>query len=458
MPDRLPIVLDWRQQECRPIACRAGTKHAAHGWERFQREDPTRVDLHRWWTGTRQNNENVALILGPPPGGNLLVLNVNIKNGHHGHATLQRLGWTIPETPTIATPSGGLAHCFKVPDPGLYPFRFGTYVHPDGFEGLEFRGAGGYQLVPTSRTPEGVYTFVPPWTLERFRADLAELPGAILQAWVHLDRGARIFGRDEPATISNARKPASTPGLPTDLSLPSPKQHKRSHARPAHKPKTATPTSTTITTVLTIENDRVWVDGFDVYERECAEAICQRVDLSVDSLMGTWPFPCRLPGHGPDRNPSATWLKVPSGYYLYKDWHERSRHGIYTLSEVFAALTSRVVKRLSDPSRMAWRLRLMVEEGWLEPEPVRMKPVPDDASDLLRRYCEGFRFLVMCKSCHPKTTPNAATPFARAFASHWCGIPKGSIWALQQEAIRRDLIVFAGIYKGQALYRPGKDE
>ena len=107
---------------------------------------------------------------------------------------------------------------------------------------------------------------------------------------------------------------------------------------------------------------------------------------------------------------------------------------------------------------MAWRLRLMVEEGWLAPEPVRMKPVPDDASDLLRHYCEGFRFLVACKSCHPKTPPNAATPFARAFASYWCGIPKGSIWALQQEAIRRGLIVFAGIYKGQALYRPGKDE
>jgi hypothetical protein len=126
--------------------------------------------------------------------------------------------------------------------------------------------------------------------------------------------------------------------------------------------------------------------------------------------------------------------------------------------EVFAALTSGVVKPLPKPSRMVWRLRLMVEEGWLTPEPVRMKPVPDDASEPLRRYCEGFRFLVMCKSCHPKTVPNAATPFARSFAAHWCGIPKGSIWALQQEAIQRDLIVFAGIYKGQALFRPGKDE
>jgi hypothetical protein len=138
MPDRLPDVLDWRKQECRTIACTVGTKHAAHGWERFQREDPTTVDLHRWWTGKRHNNENIALILGPPPGGNLLGLNVNVKNGHNGHATLQRLGWSMPQTPTIRTPSGGRCHFFKVPDPTLYPFPFTTHVHPPGFEGLEF--------------------------------------------------------------------------------------------------------------------------------------------------------------------------------------------------------------------------------------------------------------------------------------------------------------------------------
>jgi hypothetical protein len=101
-----------------------------------------------------------------------------------------------------------------------------------------------------------------------------------------------------------------------------------------------------------------------------------------------------------------------------------------------------------------YRLR----RGWLTPEPVRMKPVPDDASDLLRHYCEGFRFLVACKSCHPQTVPNAATVFAPAFAALWCGLRKGSIWSAHQEALARDLIVFAGIYKKQALYLPGKDE
>jgi hypothetical protein len=457
MPDRLPIVLDWLQQECRPIPCRDGTKHAAHGWERFQREDPTRVDLHRWWTGKRQNNENIALILGPKPGGNLLFLNVNIKHGHDGPATLRRLGWKIPETPTIATPSGGRAHAFKVPDPQLYPFPFNTHVHPTGYEGLEFRGAAAYQLVPTSRTPEGVYTFVPPWTLEQFRADLADLPGAILQAWVRLDRGAK-FSRDfGPANIGNPRKPASAAGLPTDLSHPQPKPHKRSQVRPAPQAQATTPNYTTITTRLSTDECRLFVDGFDLRERECAEVVCGRLDVPVSSLDDGRPFLCRLPGHR-ERDPSAMWGKSSTGYYLYKDWHQRSGEPVYTVPEVYAALTTGVVKAWPKPSRMVWRLRLMVEEGWLTPEPVRMKPVPDDASDLLRHYCEGFRLLVACKSCHPQTAPNAATVFAPSFAALWCGLRKGSIWSAHQEALSRDLIVFAGIYKKQALYLPGKDE
>jgi hypothetical protein len=199
------------------------------------------------------------------------------------------------------------------------------------------------------------------------------------------------------------------------------------------------------------------VDGFDLRERECAEAVCQRMDLSRDVLDGSRTFLCFLPGHR-ESTPSATWVKTDSGYYLYKDWHLRSGHLLFTVPDVFAALTSGVVEPLPKPSRMAWRLRLMVEEGWLEPEPIRMRAVPDDASDLLRRYCEGFRLLVACKSCHPKTLPHAATPFTRSFAARWCGIPKGSMWATHQEAVQRDLIVFAGLHKGQALYRLGKDE
>jgi hypothetical protein len=121
-----------------------------------------------------------------------------------------------------------------------------------------------------------------------------------------------------------------------------------------------------------------------VWERECAEAVCLRTDLAVDALDDGYSFLCRLPGHR-EHEPSATWVKTDTGYYLYKYWHHRSGHLLFTVPDLFAALTSGVVEPLPKPSRMAWRLRLMVEEGWLTPEPVRMRPVPDDASDLLRR-------------------------------------------------------------------------
>jgi hypothetical protein len=76
--------------------------------------------------------------------------------------------------------------------------------------------------VPTSRTPNGAYEFVPPWTLDRFRADLAEVPGAIVQAWIMLDRrGAKVWTHDDPATTSHTHKPASTTAQATDLSLTS---------------------------------------------------------------------------------------------------------------------------------------------------------------------------------------------------------------------------------------------
>jgi Bifunctional DNA primase/polymerase, N-terminal len=457
MADRLPIVLQWLHQGCRPIPCQAGTKHARVSWTRFQARPPTHVELHRWWTGTRRSNANVALVLGPPPGGNVLALNINIKHGHDGHATLQRLGWTLPPTPTIRTPSGGLCPFFQVPDRQRYPFPFHTHVHPDGYPGLEFRGAGGYQLVPTSRTPDGAYRWRPPWTLDRFRDDLAALPEPILQAWIALDRGAKFSRVMRTASPDKALKAGSTadrPPSPTDASPPRPQTPSQSQApRAAPTP----PSLPTITTRLSAEGERVFVNGFDVREQACAEALCRRLDLPVDWLAGGWPFPCRLPGHGPDHHPSATWYKTPSGFYIYKDWHRRGPHGLYTLPEVFAAITSRVVKRLPGPSRMAWRLRLMVEEGWLVPEPVRMRAMADEASPLLQRYCAGFALLIACKSCHPETRPHAATVFAKGFAARWCGIPEGSIWGVHQEALQRDLLVFAGVYKNQILYRPGKD-
>ena len=224
MADRLPQALQYTAQGFRVIATQG--KVAVERWERFHTQAPTAHDRHRWWPGKRgKHDHNIALILGPKPGGDLLALNVNLKNGVDGFATLARLDWEIPPTPTIITPSRGRCHFFKVPDPALFPFPFATHVHPPGYEGLEFRGARGYQLVPPSRLTHGRYQFLAPWTLEGLRADLAELPEAILQVWVRLDRRdekvarRRAHPRDHASHDPQPRT-ASASALPTDPSSP----------------------------------------------------------------------------------------------------------------------------------------------------------------------------------------------------------------------------------------------
>lgn len=291
MPDRLSYAIDYARQDFWTLPCDK-EKHASIKWVHLQRRPMTTQERHAGWPN--RSDRNIALICGRRAG--LLVLTVNVKNGHDGHATLKRLGWDriIPPTPTILTPSGGRALCFKVPGPDFSQFVFNTHVHPDGYDGLEFRGGDDhYQLVPPSRTPDGAYTFVRPWTLKRLRADLADLPGEILQVWVMLDRrGAKIFARDEPETIGKPRKHPPAAAVTTNLSPPPPTQTRRSHTR-STLVATATPPSTpTITTVLTTENSRVLVDGFDVYERECAEVLCSRMDLSGDTLDAGVKFRC----------------------------------------------------------------------------------------------------------------------------------------------------------------------
>jgi hypothetical protein len=447
MADRLPQALRYKAQGFWPLP--TVEKKPDRKWKDLQSRQLTTQQMHEAWPP--KGNANVALVCGPLA--HVLVLNVNRKNGVDGFRLLQQRGLEIPRTPEVLTPSSGRAYLFRVPDVDS-PFRL--HVYPKGWQGIELRGAGAIQVMPPSRVKEGLYRFADGWTLEQLMVDLGDMPAWLLDLWLALDRGAQLSARDEPAIIGNARKRPPTAVRPTDLSLPSPNPAQRSQARPPEKAPATTPHYTTKTTGLSSDEGRVFVDGFDLWERECAEAVCWHMELGPESLDDGRAFLCRLPGHR-ERDPSAMWGRTETGYYIYKDFHARSGKTVYTVPEVFAALYSGVVETLPSPSRMAWRLRLMVEEGWLHPEPVRMRALPDDASDLLRRYCEGFRLLVACRSCHPQTVAPSA-PFSKAFAACWCGIPKGSVWATHQEAIRQDLLVFAGIYKGQSLYRPGKDE
>lgn len=81
-------------------------------------------------------------LVGVPTGkaSGLLVLDVDVKNGKDGFATLQAMGWNLPATRTHRTKNGGGAHyLFRAPDGILLKSSAGNLG-----DGLDTRGDGGY--------------------------------------------------------------------------------------------------------------------------------------------------------------------------------------------------------------------------------------------------------------------------------------------------------------------------
>jgi hypothetical protein len=230
MPDRYPIAAKYRAQGFWPVPCEPGSKKAAVKWSVYQRRQMTTPEMHAAWPP--KGDANIALVLGPAA--RLLCLNVNMKHGQNGLRALN--GYTIPATPTILTPHGGFAHLFRVPDRGRYPCAFRVHPSVHDLPGVELRGAGGYQLVPSShvdatdRDPAGDYRLAGGWTLELLMVDLADVPDWLLELWITLEDGARNFARDEPATTGTTRKASLPAARPTHLTTTS---HTQSHVRPA---------------------------------------------------------------------------------------------------------------------------------------------------------------------------------------------------------------------------------
>ncbi|SDU16976.1 bifunctional DNA primase/polymerase [Jiangella alkaliphila] len=100
--------------------------------------DPDRI--RAWWA--RWPAANVAMPTGQP---HWDVVDVDVKNGAPGYATLRRL--------RAAGLVDGWSHAVVTPSRGLHLYFAGT-AQPSGSNpahGLDFRGLGGYVLVPPSR-------------------------------------------------------------------------------------------------------------------------------------------------------------------------------------------------------------------------------------------------------------------------------------------------------------------
>jgi hypothetical protein len=167
--------------------CRTGHR----GWEQRNTTDPTVIDRH--WTA--HPGHNIGLATGPA---GLVVVDLDVaKPGKevprdckrwgaiHGAQMLARLateaGKSVPDTFTVATPSGGTHLYFRQPA-GV---RLGsTKGRLAGL--IDTRGWGGYVVAPGSTTPDGLYEVIadrepvelPAWLVQR----LAARPSAAISA------------------------------------------------------------------------------------------------------------------------------------------------------------------------------------------------------------------------------------------------------------------------------------
>jgi len=170
------------------------TPATAHGCKDAT-TDP--AQLRAWWDGSKPYNMGLAT------GGGLVVLDVDVdhnagKYGDEALADLQLENGSLPETWTCLTGGGGVHYYFQCNDPAL--------TLAAGFApGLDYRGEGGYVVVPPSVHENG-RTYV--WEVAHTPADL---PPAPLPDWLHTlmlkgTKAAPAAPREAPETVTKGQR------------------------------------------------------------------------------------------------------------------------------------------------------------------------------------------------------------------------------------------------------------
>lgn len=131
-------------------------------------------------------DENAGIVCGPASG--LLVLDIDDEELFR--TTAAKLGWTIPETCTVRTGSGGLHYYFRYPEDGK---QYGNRGRAKS-QGFDIRGTGGCVVAPGSVHPET-------GKLYRFENDI---PIAEAPQWLK----DLALSEGKPATKQQGRNPA----------------------------------------------------------------------------------------------------------------------------------------------------------------------------------------------------------------------------------------------------------
>ncbi|MBY8876873.1 bifunctional DNA primase/polymerase [Actinacidiphila acidipaludis] len=166
---KLPAVRSPHRDEARTTACRGECGRPGHGVHDAT-TDPAAVRalfaVAPWATG-------YGIACGRAPL-HLVGVDLDVKHGTDGVTALRTLaeshGFTVPQTVTVLTPSGGRHLWFTAPGP--VPNSAGRLA-----PGIDIRGTGGYVVGPGSRTVAGRYLLAPGTGAH----PLAEAPPTLLQ-------------------------------------------------------------------------------------------------------------------------------------------------------------------------------------------------------------------------------------------------------------------------------------
>jgi hypothetical protein len=160
-------------------------------------------------------------------------------------------------------------------------------------------------------------------------------------------------------------------------------------------------------------------------------------------------FSCVLPGHGPDRHPSASLVRGGDGVWRYFDWHHKLSDPVLTLAEVHCAVVSRAVRRLPAPSQAQWYRRLFYDAGMLA---VSIEP-PSLRGDSAEAHgvAKGFALLLALRDLRD----GGPAPFTWDFAAAWCGMGRRQAGDGIRQLVRGGVLVEAGYHRGAKLYELG---
>jgi hypothetical protein len=174
---------------------------------KWRTEASDSLELIAAWS-ERYPDANIAMATGAQSG--VIVVDVDMKNGKDGRATLEELakqGKTLPPSPTSVTPTGGWHRYFRAV-PGI---RNVVEVSRDGRgigPGIDIRADGGMDVLPPSQLSSGRgYR----WDIPPLTADFPRLPDWAVKMLQPRPRPSPKFSRvPRPEAAEGYRRQALT--------------------------------------------------------------------------------------------------------------------------------------------------------------------------------------------------------------------------------------------------------